>query len=162
MHINSLREKLISLRETCLKSSIDILCADEIKLDVSCPSAQFRVDRYQLPPSRGDRNKHGGGKMVFVRSGVLVKITESLEGKDNETICMEVTISKNKCCIMFAYRPSQNNKEMFFNELIFFQINVSINMIISLCAAMTLTYLMKENITIISCQIFLTLLLCKI
>ena len=33
-------------------------------------------------------------------------------------ICIEVTISKKKWCIIFASRPPQNdNKEMFFNEL---------------------------------------------
>ena len=41
LNINSLREKITSLREICLKSSVDILCVDEAKLDASYPNAQF-------------------------------------------------------------------------------------------------------------------------
>ena len=106
LNINSLRQ---SLREICLKSSIDIICVNEIKLDASYPKAQFHIDGYQF---RRDRNNHGGRKMVFVRNG-----------KKSETICMEVTISQKKFCVTFAYRPPQNdNKVMFFNEL-----NLSLN-----------------------------------
>ena len=57
LNINSVREKIISLREICLKSSIDILCVDETKLDVSYPNAQFHIEGYQFPPFRRDRNK---------------------------------------------------------------------------------------------------------
>ena len=43
---------------------------------------------------------------------------ESLEVGREWTICVEVTISKKKWCITFAYRPPQNdNKLPFFNEL---------------------------------------------
>ena len=42
---------------------------------------------------------------------------ESLEGKKSKTISIEVTISKKKWCIAFAYRSPQNDsKVMFFNE----------------------------------------------
>ena len=53
----------------------------------------------------------------------MTKRIESLEGKESETIYIEVTISKKKWCITFAYRPPQNdNKKMPFNEL-----NLSLN-----------------------------------
>ena len=54
--------------------------------------------------------------MVFVRNGIIVKRLESLEGKESETIFIEVTISKKKWCIILAYRPPQNdNKVTFFH-----------------------------------------------
>ena len=96
LNINCLREKIISLPEICLKSFIDILCVDETKLDNSYPNAQFHIEGYQFPPFRRDRNKHGGGKMVFTRNGIIAKKLKSLEGKESETICIEVTISKRK------------------------------------------------------------------
>ena len=34
----------MSLREICLKISINILCVDETKLDNSYPNAQFHID----------------------------------------------------------------------------------------------------------------------
>ena len=73
LNINSLREKIISLQEICLKSSIDILCVDKTKLDASYPNAQFHIEGYQFPPFRRDRNKHGGRKMVFVRNSIIIK-----------------------------------------------------------------------------------------
>ena len=42
----------------------------------------------------------------------------NLEGNTSETICIEVTISKKKWCIIFVYRPPHsNNKKVFFSEL---------------------------------------------
>ena len=101
-----------------LKTLIDILCVDKAKLDSSYPNAQFHVDGYQFPPFRKDRNKYGGEKMVYLRYGIMAKCLESLEGKNNETICLELTAAKKKWRINFAYRPpSYDNKAIFFNEL---------------------------------------------
>ena len=48
----------------------------------------------------------------------MAKRLESLEKENIETICLEITISKKKWCVTFAYRPPQNsNKAEFFNEL---------------------------------------------
>ena len=55
--------------------------------------------------------EHGGGKMVFVRNSIIAKGLESLEGKESDAICIEVTISKNKWCITFADRPPLNEKK---------------------------------------------------
>ena len=117
-NINSYREKNISLQEICLKSSIDILCVDETKLDVSYPNAQFHIEGCQYPTFRRDRNKYVGGKMVFARNSIIAKRLESLEEEESETICTEVTISKKKWCMTYAYRPLHNDKKvMFFNKL---------------------------------------------
>ena len=89
-----------------------------MKLDSSYPNAQFHIDGYQFPPFRKDRHKYGGGKMVYTRDGIIAKRLENLEGKHSETICLELTVSKKKWCITFAYRPPSNdNKAIFFNEL---------------------------------------------
>ena len=90
---------------------VDILCVDETKLDASYPNAQFHIGGYQFSPFRRDRNKHGGGKIVFVRNSIIAKGLESLEGKESDAICIEVTISKNKWCITFADRPPLNEKK---------------------------------------------------
>ena len=118
LNISNLSEKIISLREICLKTPIDILCGDETKLDSSYSNAQFHLDGYQFPPFRKDINKYGGGKVVYIRDGIIAERLENLEGKHSETICLELTVSKKKWCITFAYRPPSNdNKAIFFNEL---------------------------------------------
>ena len=119
---------------------------------------------HQFPPFRRDRNKRGGGKMVFVRNSIIAKRLESLEEKESETICIEITISNKRWCITFVYRPPQNaNKVMFFNES-----NLSLNQCVNkydniiVMGDQTLTYRIKEKTIIIFCQIFVTLFLCKI
>ena len=62
ININSLREKIVSLREVLSKASIDILYVDERKLDAGFPDQQFKISGYQFPPIRRDRNSNGGGK----------------------------------------------------------------------------------------------------
>ena len=103
LNINNLFEKNIFLTEICFKTSIDNLCVDETKLCSSYPNAQFHIDGYQFPPFRKDRNKYRGGKVVYIRDGIIAKCLENLEGKHIETICLEFTVSKKN--LTFAYRP---------------------------------------------------------
>ena len=118
LNINSLSNKIDALRQICKISPLETLCVDETKLGSSFPNSQFRIDGYIFPPYRRDRDNHGGGKIVFIREGLITKRLENLETKISETICLELTVSNKKWFILFAYRPPQeNNKYTFFNEL---------------------------------------------
>ena len=46
-------------------------CADETKLDSGFPKHYFKIDGYPVPPFLKDKNIHGGGKMVFIREGLI-------------------------------------------------------------------------------------------
>ena len=72
-NIHHFENKVINFREICHQASIDIICVDETKLESSYPDSQFHIDGYQFPPFRRDRNKYGGGKIVYVREGSLQK-----------------------------------------------------------------------------------------
>ena len=114
--INSLREKIVSLREVSSKASFDILCVDETKLDASFPDHQFKyqgINSHQLEEIVILRE----GGIVFVRKGFLVKQMKNFETENPEAICLELVIAKKKWCILFAYRPPDTNKTMFFNEI---------------------------------------------
>ena len=63
--------------------------------------------------------------MVFVREGFIVKQMKNFETKNAGTICLELNILKKKWCILFAYRPTNTDKEEFFDE-----ISVSLNKIL--------------------------------
>ena len=71
LNINSLGEKINHLPEICKESPIDILCVDETKLDSSSPDAQFQINDYQFPPFKRNRNKYRGGKIVYIRQGLI-------------------------------------------------------------------------------------------
>ena len=81
LNINSLRTKILSLKEILQKAPIDILCIDETKLNETFPDAQFMIKSYQFPTFRRDRNNKGGGKMVFIRKELLAKRLEDFETK---------------------------------------------------------------------------------
>ena len=117
ININSLTEKVVSVREGLPKASIDILCVDKTKLDASFPDHQFKISGYQFPPIRRDRNSKGRRKIVFVREGFIVKQMKNIETENAETICLELVIAKKKWRILFAYRPPDTNKSTFFNEI---------------------------------------------
>ena len=127
LNINSLGEKKNLLREICKESPVDILYADETKIYSSYPDAQFQINDYQFSPIRRDRNKYGGGKIVFIRQGLITRRLPKFETKVSETLCVELTISKRKWCILFAYRHLQNNNlKTFFEE-----INLSLSTIVN-------------------------------
>ena len=117
LNINFLQHKIDSLRQILKKPSLEIICVDETKLDESFPDHQFKIDGYQFPPFRRDRDKHGGGKVVYVKEGLIVNRIKEFETNKSETICLELTISNKKWFIMYAYRPlSKTNKKVFLDE----------------------------------------------
>ena len=52
--------------------------------------------------------------MVFIIEGLITKRLGKLETKLSETIWLELTVSDKKWFILFAYRPPQENKHVFF------------------------------------------------
>ena len=76
----------------------------------------MQITSFHLP-FRRDRNFKGGGKIVYVREGLISKGLKQFESEFIETICIEIKISKKKWCISFAYRPPNTDKQSFFKQL---------------------------------------------
>ena len=72
LNINSLRNKIIDVREVIGKLSLEYFVISETKLDESFPSAQFNISNYEIR-NRRDRDKNGGGLIEFVRKGFITK-----------------------------------------------------------------------------------------
>ena len=90
---NSLRNKIIDVREVIGKLSLDYFVISETKLDKSFPSAQFNISNYKIR-NRRDRDKNGGGLIEFVRKGFITRRLRDYETQICETICSEFTVSK--------------------------------------------------------------------
>ena len=99
------------LQEFCFKTEADILYIDETKIDRSNPDSQFHIDGYQFPPFCKDRNKHRGGKIVYVRNDIITKRVRQFEEVFGEPICLAFILSKKKWCVLFLNRPPQNNNK---------------------------------------------------
>ena len=90
--INSLHNKINDLRKICRNAQTHVLCVDETKLDEWLPDAQFHIEGYQYPAFRKNRNKNSGGKIVYVKEGLIATRILEYEIKNIETICEEITI----------------------------------------------------------------------
>ena len=71
----------------------------ETKLDDSFPASQFNVKGFSTP-FRPDRNKNGGGIILYIRSYIIAsKLTSFAFPNDIEAFFTEVNLIGNKCLI---------------------------------------------------------------
>ena len=76
------------------------------------------MDGYTFPAYRRDRNKHGGGLIVFTKKDLITKRKKEFQSTDLKVICLELTVSKRKWIIFSVYRPpGSGNLANFFFEL---------------------------------------------
>ena len=72
LNINGLRNRTADLQIIIRNISLDYLVLNETKLDESFPNAQFKLDGYEIK-ARRNRDKYGGGLIVFVKGGLFAK-----------------------------------------------------------------------------------------
>ena len=90
LNINSLRNKIVDLREIILELSFYYLVLSETKIDQSFHTAQFYMKGYEVR-ARRDRDKHMDGLIEFVKNGFISKRFKEYETKQSESICSEFT-----------------------------------------------------------------------
>ena len=71
LNINSLPNNFEDLN-ILVKSKVDIIIITESKLDHTFPDSSFRISGYNKP-FRKDRNRNGGGILVFIRGDMPCK-----------------------------------------------------------------------------------------
>ena len=71
LNINSIVGKFDHLK-VLIENNIDILVLTETKINASFPNAQFRIDGFSAP-FRLDRNRFGGGVLIYVREDIPCK-----------------------------------------------------------------------------------------
>ena len=98
-----------------MEKYIDILTIAETKMENTFNNNLFITDYYKM--ERRDRNRHGGGLMVFTRSSLPIRRRKDLECKTVETICFELNLNKRKWGILCTYRQPSMNDTPFENEI---------------------------------------------
>ena len=102
LNINTINNKFEQLKHI-IKNSVDVLVVTETKLDSSFPNGQFSIDGFTRP-FRRDRNKNGGGVMIFVRDDIPTKeIKIKFLPSDIECLFKELNIRKTKWLIVGCY-----------------------------------------------------------
>ena len=106
--------KLNQLKELVLKQ-VDILVICETKLDETFRSSQFHMDGFSLP-YRLDRNRNGGGVMIFVRENIPSKLlTKPNFPSGVEGLFVELNFTKSKWLLCDTYHLLAQNDQYFFN-----------------------------------------------
>ena len=114
ININSILSKFNLLKELVLKH-VDILVVCETKLDETFPSSQFHMAGFSLP-YRLDRNRNGGGVMIFVREDIPGKLlTKHNFPSGVKSFFVELNFRKSNWLLCgTSHQPAQND-QYFFN-----------------------------------------------
>ena len=116
LNINSLPHKFDQL-VTIIDGNVDILVITETKLDETYTNSQFKIDGFSSP-YRLDRNREGGGIIVFIREDIPSKIlTKHTLPEDIEAILIEINLRKNKFMLLATYHPPSQSDQYFFDNI---------------------------------------------
>ena len=138
LNINSIRNKFEQLKKTVLKY-IDILVATETKLDQT-----FLMDGF-FKPFRLDRNKTGGGVMIFIHETISSKILEKhIFPNDVESIFAELNFKKCKWLLCETYHHHLRAMNIFLITLI--RLLILIVSMIKFCLWGILTQIYRDSI----------------
>ena len=95
LNINSVRNKFQQF-EHFTNGYVDVMLLSETKIDDSFTNAQFKMSGFHVP-FRKDRNKHGGGLLMYVNDEIVCtqQVVPSLPS-DIEALFVEINYeSKN-------------------------------------------------------------------
>ena len=116
LNINSISPKFEPLIDM-IGGSIDFLLVTETKLDDTFPRGQFEIDGF-AKPVRLDRNRNGGGLMVFMRNDLPCHELKSHEFPDGtECTFLEMRIRQSKWLIVVGYNPHKENIQHFLDNV---------------------------------------------
>ena len=83
----------------------DILVITETKLGNSFPVLQFHIDGFSIP-YRLDRNRNGGGVIVYIREDIPSKLLLKFSFKEDiEGLFVEINFRKSKWLLGRIYHP---------------------------------------------------------
>ena len=87
----------------------DIVCIVETWLDTNIPDQDIGLPGYRV--YRRDRNRHGGGVLIYVK---LIFVTSLYPSPDNlELLTLSVSNNVNKAYISLFYRPPNSPVDIY-------------------------------------------------
>jgi exonuclease III len=107
LNINFIAPKFEQLKEV-IGNYLDVFTIQETKIDESFPQDQFEIEGYHKP-YRLDRDKHGGGVLIYVREDIPTKLLNKHNFTKNiEGIFIEINLRKTKFVFFGAYRSEKH------------------------------------------------------
>ena len=87
LNVNSLLRHVDELRLMLSDSEIDVFAINESKIDNSVKDSEISIPGYNM--IRKDRNRFGGGVVVYIRETYSFYERKNLNSDDLEMICIE-------------------------------------------------------------------------
>ena len=120
LNITSLIKHIEELRIFINKTSFDLVCINETRLDQTIKNSEVELQGYDLV--RRDRNRHGGGVAIYVRKVIPYLERKSLIPDNVEAICLEIQKPNAKPIIISTwYRPPGSKSELLERFELFLQ-----------------------------------------
>ena len=120
--------RLEQLNIVCKTMNLDCLIITESKLDESVPNSQIKIENFH-EPIRRDRNRHGGGCLIYLSEKLVFKQMSRFQSDKYEHIWVDVKANDKTYSINALYRPSTDNTndkyEEFLNETEKILININ-------------------------------------
>jgi len=147
LNINSLYLKRDEINEILNLNTIEILSLNETKTDDSIPDAFFQNNNYQT--IRLDRNKQGGGILVFIKNEY--KILKQIKLDKIEAIYFQLQINGVLNNFISCYKSPSLRDTVFLNELedFIFTLDLDINLVIIGDLNMDLLEINQQNTNLI-------------
>ena len=98
-----------------IKDNIDIFMISETKVDDSFPDGQVFIDGFGAP-FRLDRNRNGGGIMLFFRNDNPAKVV-STDDRPIESFYVELNFRNKKWLLNCSYSPKHSGIESHLDSL---------------------------------------------
>ena len=114
LNARSLLSKLDELRVLCLVNNYDIVCIVESWLSQDISDSELAITGYTI--FRRDRNRHGGGIIIFVKDTLSCTILPTSTSPSMEFISLIFEFCSSKFCISAFYRPPSSDVS-YFDEL---------------------------------------------
>ena len=112
-NMNSVRNKF-NLLSDIIQNNIDILMISETKLDSSLPNGQFQIHGYS-ELYRFDRNRNGGGILVFIREDIPTKLTDSQI--KIQWFFIELNLRRKRWLFCCSYNPKYSQISHHLKEI---------------------------------------------
>ena len=113
LNINSIRNKFLDFKELIV-SNTDICLISETKLDDSFPDQQFHVNGYKM--FRKDRNKFGGGLIMFVKENIPCKVISAFRFSEECEIISIVSAFQIKNGFFWAYIIHHHKMKLYLSN----------------------------------------------
>ena len=105
------------LEYVCQIMKLDCLLITESKLDDTIPNSMLTINNYH-EPLRNDRNRHGGGCLIYISDRLTFKQPPELQSEKYEHIWVDIKVNDKIYSVNALYRPSTDNTNEKYDEFL--------------------------------------------